>query len=101
MNNETELMRQLAQAIDDLEDMVEFMSDSPDEAPSHVQIRWNLGCATRGYDQLNGAMARLISQRWKQLRDEAISAQSEEVERLRLELAKHSLYTRRPSGGVA
>ncbi|HOW46113.1 MAG TPA: hypothetical protein P5305_01495 [Rubrivivax sp.] len=99
MSNETQLLRQLAQAIDDLEAMVSFMPDKPDfkvQVPE-LEVSWSTGCATRGYAELRAGMRRVIGARWLELRDEAIAAKAMEIDRLRQELAR----PKRLAGDVA
>lgn len=86
MSNESNIMRQLAHAIDTLEKMSAFMSDASMPGPDSLSMSWSWGSATLGYQELKTGIERVAIDMWPQLRDEAIRRQGLEVERLRLEL---------------
>lgn len=88
MSNESNIMHQLAQAIDTLEKMVGFMDDAATPSPDKLTMAWSWGSATLGYRELQRAIEAVAVEMWPQLRDEAIRRQGLEVERLRVKLAE-------------
>lgn len=48
---------------------------------SRVDVGWSQGSATAGYKELAAAISEVVSERWDELRNEAIARAEKEVER--------------------
>lgn len=63
---------------------VEALKSFPVSAQfSETDLSWNCGSALTGYHELRKAMAEIVSERWCEIRDEAIRRAEAELERAR------------------
>jgi hypothetical protein len=80
------LARSLAVEADKLEAMEGFKSNNFDIAPRAAKVSWSDGSATTGYEELARAMSTIVTQRFMEIRDEAVTRQREVVGAIRAQL---------------
>lgn len=77
-------VERLARALRQLDAMELY--DIPADFDDSMHLTWTRGCATAGYTELSDAMSSIVSARWSELRDAAISACRKSVDDAREEL---------------
>jgi hypothetical protein len=68
--NEAQLLRALADSLDELETVTQFPADVTD--PGTLSLAWTAGDDQPGYQALNEAIADLVKQHWTALRAQVV-----------------------------